>query len=67
MYEQVEKTQQAKSHMAANGVSQRKNGYAPTSRFVDKRPEGIRDPLFSSRLGSSIIVRPVLESRFCHF
>lgn len=42
MYEQVEKTQVKKSQMAANAVSQRRNSNAPTSRFVDNRPEAIQ-------------------------
>ena len=42
MYEQVEKTTEKKSQLEANGVSQRQNSNAPTSRFVDNRPEAIQ-------------------------
>ena len=42
MYEQVKKTTEKKSQMAANGVSKKKNNNAPTSRFVDNRPEAIQ-------------------------
>ena len=42
MYEPVEKTPEKKSHMAANAVSQMQNSHAPTSRFVDNRPEAIQ-------------------------
>lgn len=42
MYEQVEKTPEKKSQLEANAVSQRQNSNAPTSRFVDKRPEAIQ-------------------------
>lgn len=42
MYEQVEKTPEKKSHMAAKGVSQRHNSHAPTPRFVDNRSEAIQ-------------------------
>lgn len=42
MYEQVEKTPEKKSQMAANAVSQRQNSNTPTSRYVDNRPEAIQ-------------------------
>ena len=42
MYESVEKTTDKKSQMKANGVSHRQNSNAPTSRFVDNRPEAIQ-------------------------
>lgn len=42
MYDQVEKTPAKKSQIEANGVSQRQSSHAPTSRFVDNRPEAIQ-------------------------
>ena len=42
MYEQVAKAHEKKSQMETNGVSQMQNNHAPTSRFVDKRPEAIQ-------------------------
>lgn len=42
MYEQVEKTPEKQSKSVANAVSQRQNSNAPTSRFVDNRPEAIQ-------------------------
>ena len=41
MYEPVEKTEQ-KRNMAGHAVSQMQNSNAPTSRFVDNRPEAIQ-------------------------
>ena len=42
MYEPVEKTTEKKSQLEANTVSQRQSSNAPTSRFVDNRPEAIQ-------------------------
>lgn len=42
MYEPVEKTQENKSQSLTNAVSQRQKSNAPTSRFVDTRPEAIQ-------------------------
>ena len=42
MYEPVEKTPEQKSQSVSNPVSQRQNSHAPTSRFVDNRPEAIQ-------------------------
>ena len=42
MYEQVAKAPEKKSQVEANTVSQMQSSNAPTSRFVDKRPEAIQ-------------------------
>ena len=42
MYEQVEQAPEQKSQSVANAVSQRQNNHAPTSHFVDNRPEAIQ-------------------------
>lgn len=42
MYEPVEKTPEQKSQSVANTISQRQSSNAPTSRFVDDRPEDIQ-------------------------
>ena len=42
MYEPVEKTPEQKSQSVANTVSQKQNNHAPTSSFVDNRPEAIQ-------------------------
>ena len=42
MYEPVEKTPEQKSQSVANTISQRQSSNAPTSRFVDNRPEAIQ-------------------------
>lgn len=42
MYEPLEKIPEKKSHMAVNAVSQMQNSNAPTTRFVDNRPQAIQ-------------------------
>ena len=42
MYEQVEKTPEQKSQSVANSISHRQSSHAPTSRFMDNRPEAIQ-------------------------
>ena len=42
MYKQQIKTKEKKSQSVANAVSPRHNSHAPTSRFVDNRPEAIQ-------------------------